>query len=627
MKFLIVGTAGHIDHGKSSLIRSLTGTDPDRLKEEKERGITIDLGFAHMDLGETQIGFVDVPGHERFVRNMLAGAGGMDAVLFVVAADESVMPQTREHLDICHLLGIDQGIFVVTKTDMVDCAMLPLVAEEISEITRGTALQDFPVVFVSNTTGQGMEDVRKALGDLVERATSRVTHQMPRLPIDRVFTLRGFGTVVTGTLYSGRLQREQPVQILPGGLMPRIRGLQTYGRGSDTATEGQRTAVNLQGVEKKELSRGMTLILPGAMQTTQCMDAHLSLVSSAGKALHTGEVVRLHVGTQETLCRVILLGTDSLEPGQSALVQFRTRSPLAVWMGDRLIIRRVSPAATLGGGEILNPAARKRRRRTQDLEAVQRLLKRQGIGRVGEFVLTEGYASEATLTSLSGYPAEYLSRQLQKDPLLVSIGTAPRCCCSREFLQGMSRRLFETVENFQKSNRLAPGMKKEELRSKLPPTLPPDIFQYLLDMLRQEGKATVGGEFVSVSGKDVSLPLEDQKLFDRLEQLLAQSGVQPPSVKDLLQRAGADEKRGRNVLFLLQQRNIAVKIAEDVWMHHTHLEQIQSRLRRRFPPGAQFNVGQFKDLLGISRKYAIPFLEYFDRQRITRRTGDMRQVL
>ena len=627
MKFLIVGTAGHIDHGKSSLIRSLTGTDPDRLKEEKERGITIDLGFAHLRAGDVQIGFVDVPGHERFIRNMLAGAGGMDAVLFVVAADESVMPQTREHLDICHLLGIRHGIFAVTKIDMVDPQMLPLVEEELRDLTHATSLAGFPVVFVSNLTGEGIPALQVALGELADRTESRVTHQMARLPIDRVFTLRGFGTVVTGTLGSGRLSREDTVQILPAAMTSKIRGLQTYGQKSDTATEGQRTAINLQGIDKNLLSRGMTVTTPGAVRPSQCLDANLFLVSGAAAQLTSGDVVRLHLTTQDTLARAVLLETDSLQPGESALVQFRTRRPLCAWMGDRFIVRRVSPAATIGGGEILNPAGRKFRKKAPETETARRLLQSRGAERLREWILAQGFGADTLLSALSGYPLEYLARHVAPLPGVIVLGSGPRTYCSGEFLQTLAGRLFHTVEQFQKIHPLAPGMKKEELRTKLPTTLPAEIFQHILDELRREGKLDASGEFISLAGQISSLAPADQKLFDRLEQLLAESGVQPPSMRELLENAGSDEKRARNVLFLMQQRSVAVRVAEDLLIHHSHLRQMQAALRKHFPPGTQFSVGQFKDLMGLSRKYAIPFLEYFDRSRVTRRVGDAREVL
>ncbi|MBI4456556.1 MAG: selenocysteine-specific translation elongation factor [Acidobacteria bacterium] len=627
MKSLIVGTAGHIDHGKSSLIRALTGTDPDRLKEEKERGITIDLGFAHMQLEDTQIGFVDVPGHERFVRNMLAGAGGIDAVLFVVAADESVMPQTREHLDICHLLGINRGIFVVTKIDMVDPNLLPLVADEIKETACRSTLENFPVVFVSNATGEGMETLRDSLRDLARQAMPRATQRVARLPIDRVFSLRGFGTVVTGTLYSGRLYREQAVEILPAGMLSRIRGLQTYGCDSEAATEGQRTAVNLQGVDKNQLSRGMTLTLPGAMRATRCIDANLFLVRNAGKPLRRGEVVKIHIGTQETLARATPLEGESLEPESWGAVQFRTQHPLCAWVGDRFIIRRVSPASTIGGGEILNPAARKRRRRDLgDLSTVVRLSQSQGTARLAEWILAKGYSSERVLTALSGYPAEYLAAHFSERSDLIVLGNRPCFYCACNFLQNLSQYLFQLVDDFQKANPLVPGMKKEELRSKTS-SIPSEVFQHVLDRLRQEGRMASNGEFLSLAGKGLSLAPDDQRLIDHLERLLEESGVQPPSIKELLRSTDVDEKRGRNILFFLQQGNIAIKISEDFFIHRSHLEQIQLRLRQHFPPGSRFNVGQFKDLLGISRKHAIPFLEYFDRQRMTKRVGDLREVL
>ncbi|MBI2822525.1 MAG: selenocysteine-specific translation elongation factor [Acidobacteria bacterium] len=626
MKSLIVGTAGHIDHGKSSLIRCLTGTDPDRLKEEKERGITIDLGFAHMQIDDTQVGFVDVPGHERFVRNMLAGASGMDAVLFVVAADESVMPQTREHLDICHLLGIQQGIFVVTKIDLVDREMLPLVKEEIEELARNTSLRNAPVVCVSNATEEGMDAVREALRTLARQAVSRTTCRLARLPIDRVFTLRGFGTVVTGTLYSGQLKREQTVQILPGTLTSKIRGLQTYGQKSEIATEGQRTAVNLQGVDKQLLARGMTVTVPGRMRPSRCLDATLYLVRNAANPLQDGDVARLHIGTQETLARVLLLAGGTIEPEQSGLVQLRTQRPVCAWMEDRFILRRVSPASTIGGGEILDPAAYKRKRHAS-IQKAQKLANSRGVARLREWILAEKYASEETLTALTGYPAEYLAQHLASQPDLALVGDGPHFYCSSEFLQDLSRQLWQRVDEFQQANPLAPGMKKEELRTKLPHALPHDLFHYALHALRREGKLLANGEFLSVAGRSISLSLEDQGLYDCLERLLEASGVQPPSIRELLQNAGTEERRGRNMLFLLQQRNIAVRITEDLFIHRSHLERVEQQLRGHFPPGSQFNVGQFKDLLGITRKYAIPLLEYFDRQRITRRAGDVREMM
>jgi selenocysteine-specific elongation factor len=558
---------------------------------------------------------------------MLAGAGGIDAVLFVVAADESVMPQTREHLDICHLLGVESGIFVVTKIDLVDREILPLVVDEIRSTARNTTLQDLPVVFVSNITGEGLDTLRAELEQLARRSAARATHKVARLPIDRVFTIRGFGTVVTGTLYSGQLHCDQQVEILPGPISSRIRGLQSYGRKAESVTEGQRTAVNLQGVNKDLLARGMTLTLPGSMRPTQCLDASLFLVSGAERALKNREVVRLHIGTQETLARVVLLRGDSLLPANSSLVQFRTQRPVCAWMGDRFIVRRVSPGYTIGGGEILNPAARKRRRKTRDASAAERLQDFQNVPRLRQWMLVEGYGSEHTLTSLSGYPGDYLLANLAKQSDVFALGTNPRFYCSNEFMHELSGNLFHLVDEFEKANPLAPGIRKEELRARLPSGLPGELFQHLLEKFRTERKLAFSGEFISVAGKQASLPAEDQRAMDQLEDMLKEGGVQPPSIKELLPKVTRDEKRARNILFLLQQRNVAAKIAEDFFMHREHLERIRQTLSEHFRPGSRFNVGQFKDLLGITRKHAIPLLEYFDRQRVTKRVGDLREVL
>ncbi|HEY2934083.1 MAG TPA: selenocysteine-specific translation elongation factor [Acidobacteriota bacterium] len=626
MKFLIIGTAGHIDHGKSSLIRSLTGTDPDRLKEEKERGITIDLGFAHMRINETEIGFVDVPGHERFVRNMLAGAGGMDAVLFVVAADESVMPQTREHLHICRLLGIERGIIVVTKIDVVDREFLPLVSDEIRSAAGGSGLKDAPVVFVSNTTGEGLEDLRKELENLSSQVTARTTHRLARLPIDRVFTMRGFGTVVTGTLHSGTLEREQTVEVLPVSIASKIRGIQTYGRKSDLAREGQRTAVNLQGVDKNLLARGMTLTVPGALKPAHTADASLLIVADAPSPLRNRDVVRLHIATQETLARVILLECDALEPSCSGLVQLRTQIPISAWSGDRFIIRRVSPATTIGGGEILNPAARKKRKGKPGVESLKKLQDASGMDRLRELILAEGQLSESVLVSFSGFPPDYLFESLKSRSGLAVLDAANRFYCSQSFLSTVGRRITETVESFQQANPLAPGIRKEELRTKLPRHLPQEIFQFVLDNLRNDSRLQLDGEYIHIAGKGSTLASEDQKLFDRVEMMLRQGGIQPPSIKELMQALN-DDKRARNVIFLIQQKKIAVKIAEDYLIHSEHLARIRDKLSAQFPSGARFGVGQFKDMFGITRKHAIPLLEYFDRTRVTRRLGDLREVI
>ncbi|HEY3129138.1 MAG TPA: SelB C-terminal domain-containing protein, partial [Acidobacteriota bacterium] len=480
---------------------------------------------------------------------------------------------------------------------------------------------------VSNISGEGLDALKLELEDLARESTPRATLKLARLPIDRVFTIHGFGTVVTGTLYSGLLRRDQTVEIVPGPILTKIRGLQSYGSKVDFASEGQRTALNLQGVDKGLLSRGMTLTLPGAMRPTQCLDASLFLVQQAETPLKKRDVVRLHLGTQETLARVLLLQTDLLRQGQSALAQLRTQRPVCAWMGDRFIVRRVSPASTIGGGEILNPAARKRKKKTQEGGLAQVLLNLKDTDRVGAWVGAHRYASEQTLVSLSGYPADHLLQHLSAQPGLVLLGASPRFYCSQDFLQGLSRRLLQMVENFHKANPLAPGMRKEEVRTKLPSALPAEIFQHLLDTLREQEKLEINAEFVSISGKTALLSPEDQRHFDRLEQVLRESGSQPPAIKELLQKVGIDDKRGRNLLFLLQQRNLIVKIGEDFLVHRAHLDQVRQRLKENFPPGSQFNVGQFKDLLGITRKHAIPLLEYLDRQRVTRRVGDSREVL
>ncbi len=632
MRHVIVGTAGHIDHGKSALIRALTGVDPDRLKEEKQRGITIDLGFAHLELDDVQVGFVDVPGHEKFVKNMLAGVGGIDFVLLVVAADESIMPQTREHFDICRLLGVRSGIVVINKADLVDSEMIELVQDEILETTEGSFLEDAEIIPVSSKTGEGLDRLKKAIHDMALSVPLRPSNRLLRLPIDRSFSIRGFGTVVTGTLTSGGIHKDEEVELIPGGLTARIRGVQVHGKMTGTATAGQRTAVNLQGLDLTQVARGMVVTVPKVFSETQILDVHLHLLPSA-KPLKNLIKVRFHQGTLEVLARVALLGKDTLAPGDSAYAQLRLDAPVFCLHGDTFIIRQFSPTITIGGGKILHPNPSKHRSTDKKvLDVLQKLDRGRLSDKIPVFLEAEsGRAMDLNeLDSLLGIALPELNKicsDLARTGELVMIPAPSPILVPASTVESLTEETLARVSVFHKNNPLAKGIPREELRKRIYDGLPAELFKHCLETLVENRKLSMQKDTVSLFGHEVQLSAEGEHLREQIEAVHKRSGFQPPSLQELQSSIDADPEEVRRIFYWMIKEQILIKISEDFVYHQSTLEDIKEKIKSRFEPGMRFNVADFKEILDLTRKHSIPLLEYLDREKFTRRQGNERILL
>ena len=638
MRYVTVGTAGHIDHGKSALVLALTGIDPDRLEEEKRRGITIDLGFAHLDLGEgVRVGFVDVPGHERFVRNMLAGVGGIDLVILVVAADESIKPQTREHFDICKLLGIRQGLVAITKADLVDGDIIELVRLEIQEFVRGSFLEGAMLLPVSAKTGEGLQALKDELRRLALVVTPKPEDLPFRLPIDRAFVMKGFGTVVTGTLVAGRIERDSEVEIYPLGRRVRVRGIEVHNAAAHTALAGQRTAVNLPGLEAKEITRGMVLAPPGLFQATACMDCKLNLLPDT-RPLKNCARVHFHCYTSETLAEVVLLDRKELHPGSSAFAHLRLSEPGVFMPGDRFIIRQFSPVTTIGGGSVLdNQPARHRVRDPNVVPLLVTLEKGDSQARLEWLVRQGGEAPLAGLASRTGWlPAEVLrlGKALASANRVLLLGQPPELFVHEEHFRELARRVSEQLEKFHAENPLIAGLPKEDLRSRTGarssprPGVPSNLlFNALLQALAAQGRIDVQGEAVRLAGRRIQLTPEEQAAKDQISVAFEKRGLAVPSPAEVLAKLRIDRLRAEKLLQILLRENVLCKVTEDLIFHRSALRQLKELLLRRKAKCSRISVADFKEITGLSRKYAIPLLEYLDRERVTRREGDERVIL
>lgn len=631
MKHLILGTAGHIDHGKTSLVKALTGIDTDRLKEEKERGITIELGFAHMELpGGIVLGIVDVPGHERFVRTMAAGVGGMDMVMLVIAADEGVMPQTREHLEICGLLGVKRGLVALTKCDMVDNDWRELVTEEIREYLAGSFLDGAPVVPVSSRILEGLENLKEALVDLAADAEEKPFEGPFRLPVDRVFTVQGFGTVVTGTLLSGSIRVGDEVEILPSGIHSRVRTLQAHGKKEDAVSAGQRLAINLQGVEHTSLSRGDVVVPRGVFRTTHAVDARLYCLPSAPREMRHRAVLRLHSATYEVPAQIILLEGDSLAPGESRMAQLRLKKPVLLLPGDLFIVRSYSPQTTVGGGMVLDPAPPRRRRRSAEaLELLEKLLGDDDSEKV-RLLIRESLLSGITSDEIAirgGLPARRVETALSgllSQGTVVQVVREPRVFLSRESFESLKTSLFEALVGFLVENPLKDGIGKEELRSRLPRRSDPRFFGPALAALERDGKAQVERELVKRPGHKAAAQTDRVALQTKIEQALLKGGFEPPTIKELCDSLRCGEKEMLDYLNLLAREGRAAKVKVDLFYSPPHLREIRERLVARLKDKGEITPPEFRELTGLSRKYMIPLLEYFDQEKVTMRVGDKR---
>lgn len=622
MRYVILGTAGHIDHGKSSLVKALTGTDPDRLKEEKERGITIDLGFADLAYPDGLVaGIVDVPGHERLVRNMLAGAGGIDLVLLVIAADEGIMPQSREHLAICNLLKIKSGIIALTKADLVEKDWLGLVTDEVRGFVKGTFLEQAEIVPVSSKTGYNLDLLKEKIRDAALKVEPKPLKEIFRLPIDRVFTLKGFGTVVTGTLISGTISVDEPVEILPSGINSKIRGLHSHGKSIQTAYAGQRVAINLQAVDKESLKRGDVVVTPKRVIPTRAMDARIELLKDS-PALKNKTPVHFHLATSETIARVLLYDRQELKAGESCFCQLRLNEPVVALADDRFVIRRFSPVITIGGGTVLNPSP-PRRRRKPGLEDLEVLESGTLSDRIAAKIKESGLAGMAALSLEGWIKAEITSidesiRKLKEKKTVMQIDSR---LIHQDTYNAISESIRETLSGFHKKNPLSSGMPKEELR--IHSKVSHELWNSLLSSF-----PNVSVEKDIVRLKDFkATSSEVSQASNRIIQVIEKAGFQPPTKEELSEMLSLPQKEIADILKLLAKEGRLSRINDSIYITSSAHNEMMSSLRAFFKNKPAMTVGEFRDILNTTRKYALPFLEYLDSNRITLRVGDVRKLL
>ena len=633
MKQIILGTAGHIDHGKTSLIRALTGTDTDRLKEEKERGITIELGFAALDLPSGQhLGIVDVPGHEKFVKNMVAGATGIDIVVMVIAADEGVMPQTREHMEICTLLGIQHGFVALTKVDLVDEEWLELAQEDVSEFAMGTFLEQAPIVPVSATKKEGLEKFIQVLDDICSEVPERPRSNLFRLPVDRVFSMKGFGTVITGSLLSGQVKTGDTIMIYPGRTTSKVRGLQVHNQSVEKALAGQRTAINFQGLEKTSIARGETLALPGTLIPSYMVDVSLVYLSSNKKALKNRTRVRFHTGTSEILGNLILLDREEIKPGESTVAQLRLDAPVSLVKDDRYVIRSYSPVRTIGGGVVLNPMPSKHKRFRKDvIEGLANLSELPPEELVAFCVDRAGYQGAtfndlAVMTNIVDKSLDQLLQALLSRKQIILVDKESRLFVHANLFETLKQLLRDTLGVYHKANPLRTGIQKEELRSKIPSTVNGKIFTLLLNQMIKDKDIAAEEDTVRLFDHEISLGADQQDIRKRILAEYSRSGLQPPWFKELSAELKTEPARAADVLRLLVDEGQLVKIKEDLYFAAGVVKDLQQRLVAFLTENGEISTPQFKEMTGASRKYVIPLIEYFDARNITIRIGDIRKL-
>jgi selenocysteine-specific elongation factor len=631
MKSVIVGTAGHIDHGKTALVKALTGIDADRLEEEKRRGITIDIGFAHLDLplpgGEIlRLGFVDVPGHERFVRNMLAGVGGIDLVLLVIAADESIKPQTREHFDICRLLSVRRGIAVLTKSDLVDRETLDVTRLEVEELLRNSFLDPLhsSIVAVSSLTGAGLDDLKQALVKAAAEIPARDSSALARLPIDRVFTMRGFGAVVTGTQISGTIRKEDELELLPSGKRVRVRGIQVHGQAAEQAVAGQRTALNLAGVTTQELARGMVLTPPVTFHPASHLGASLTLLPSA-KPLKDRARVHLHAYTFGTIATVVLFGQKQVSPGETALAQLRMAEPTLLLPGDRFIMRQFSPVVTIGGGVVLDASPIPR---MSGLDAfLKTLAEGDAHASLRARIARRSHAGIALtqLTAETGWTKQVIENHFAADVWQAEVSRIGDLVVHLPALDALKLLVINTAASFHEKNPLVAGISKEELRDQVQAS--GEVFTAALEMLVREHKLEAAGEIIHLPGRGVVMKDAEAESHKIIEQAFASAGLKVPALKDVLTGLKVEKARAQKIVTLLLRDKVLVKVSEDLVFHRDALLGLRQRMSSEKAKSPKIDVARFKEVTGVSRKYAIPLLEYLDREHVTRRVGDERVIL
>ncbi len=636
MREIILGTAGHVDHGKTSLIKALTGTDTDRLKEEKQRGITIELGFAHLDLPcGHRIGIVDVPGHEKFIRNMVAGAAGMDIVAFIIAADEGIMPQTKEHFDICRLLGVKQGLIILTKKDMVEPEWLEMVEEEIRDFCIDSFLEEAPIIPVSSITGEGIDNIISQLDELVNGLDFNEEFGPFRMAVDRVFSMKGFGTVITGTSLSGRIENGSEISFYPSGVTAKIRGIQVHGEEVEVIEAGHRTAINLQGIEKEQINKGDMAATPHSLFGTTLLDAKFHYLQSIGKKLKNRSQIRLHIGTREVIGRILLLNEDHLQAGTDANIQLLLPEPVAVLPGDNFVIRSYSPVTTIGGGIILNSAPKKRKRTTQqhkdknkaifnildvgsDIDKTLLFLKESGRTGITDTIL-------AIRLGIFGKKLKKMLQQPISAGQILVIDSETQRLISADIFTQLKDQITAFLTKYHSDNPLKTGIAKEELLSQLIPPVDSKLFQFTLTNMSRKGEVEQEGAEVKISGHTVTLQVDEKEMQQKIGGLYKKAGLTPPNLKDVL--ATFDEfppKQIRQVIDLLLQKEELVKINESLIFHGEAIIQLADDVKNFITQEGEIDAPRFKQLTGLSRKFSIPLLEYFDKIKLTIRIEDKR---
>jgi selenocysteine-specific elongation factor len=630
---VIMGTAGHIDHGKTTLIKALTGIDCDRLAEERKRGITIELGFAFLDLAEDlRLGIIDVPGHERFVKNMVAGAAGIDFVVLVIAADEGVMPQTREHLEICSLLGISAGVVALTKTDMVDEEWLELVREDVREALTGTFLEEARMIPVSAHTGLGLEELRSEITSMAREYAPKRRSDLFRLPVDRVFTMRGYGTVVTGTSFSGRLRVGDEVLVYPEGKETRIRGLQVHGKSTDTAGAGLRTAVNLSGLEVSDLERGQVLAHPDTLFPSRVWDLELTCLASARKGIKHRTELHFHHGAREILARIYLLDRDVLEPGETALCQVRFPSPMVGVFGDRCILRSFSPLQTIAGARIINPLGRKVKRFSREFDILGELASRHGQDLVLSQLAMAGaaglrFAELRIMTDMESRELEKILQSLGGKQQAVLFDKEERRYVHGELARELSTSLVQHLGAVHREQPMRPGVSRGELASGWGRTLHPKLFHALLERLLRQGEVVAEQEVVHLPGHKVSLAADQEAMRTRVTDMYAEAGLMPPTVKVVAETLDVTEKELAPMLKHLQEQGVLMKISQDLFFAVQAVDRMKQDVLAFFDEHRDMGPADFKEITGgLTRKFIIPLLEYLDKEKITMRVGDVRQL-
>lgn len=633
MKQIILGTAGHIDHGKTSLIKAVTGVNTDRLKEEQLRGITIELGFAALELpGGQRLGVVDVPGHEKFVKNMVAGATGIDMVAMVIAADEGIMPQTREHMEICSLLDIKHGLVVLTKIDLVEEEWLDLVREEVADFTRGTFLEGAPVVPVSAVTGQGLSEFTEVLENISSQITPRMTSGIFRLPVDRVFTMKGFGTVITGTLISGKVNVGDLIKIYPSGVTSKVRGLQVHGSSVETAQAGMRTAINFQGLSKEMVSRGDIVSTPDSLATSHMVDVTLNYLASNPKKLKNRTRVRFHSGTSEIMGIVVLLDRDELNPGDSGFAQIRLESPVSLIRDDRYVLRSYSPIRTVAGGTIINPKPIKHKPNKQNVIDHLTALTSSDVEQIVQQLIRAGgyqgipYNDLRIMVNVPEKKLDQLLQTMLSQKVILQIDKDTRTFIHGEVFTDIQQNTWEYISAYHRKYPLRPGIPKEELKTKLPATVESRTFSLALQHMVKEKTVRLEEDIVFMADHKVTLAVDQEDLKDRIVEAYEAAALSPPYFKAICSDLNVPMEVAKPVLALLINEGVVVKIKEDLYYHHKHLNKLKEKLADFLLAHEEISTPQFKDMTGASRKYVIPLIEYFDSIQLTIRVGDIRKL-